>query len=315
MIKDLKANSNVLDKFLVEKVNQGTASNGATYLTVTLKDKTGLIEARLWNSQREDAIRLQAGVIVEINGLVSEYQRSLQVKINNYEIIPLQEADLNLFVKSAPVSESLMWEQINEFIGEIKNNVWKQIVEEILKKQQDRFKISPAAVRHHHNIHSGLMWHTLTMLQTAKAICEIYNDRKINKSLLYAGIILHDMGKTKELQGDLTVEYSVQGKLIGHISIMAGEIATIGEKLQLDMQQVILLQHMVLASHGKNEYGSPVLPQIMEAEILHHIDNLDARIYAIDSGLEQIENEAFSQRIGGLENRSFYRHNYFNSEN
>lgn len=315
MIKDLKANSNILDKFLVEKVNQGTASNGATYLTVTLKDKTGLIEARLWNSQREDAIRLQAGVIVEINGLVSEYQRSLQVKINNYEIIPLQEADLNLFVKSAPVSESLMWEQINEFIGEIKNNVWKQIVEEILKTQQDRFKISPAAVRHHHNIHSGLMWHTLTMLQTAKAICEIYNDRKINKSLLYAGIILHDMGKTKELQGDLTVEYSLQGKLIGHISIMAGEIAIIGEKLQLDMQQVVLLQHMILASHGKNEYGSPVLPQIMEAEILHHIDNLDARIYTIDSGLEQIENEAFSQRIGGLENRSFYRHNYFNSEN
>ena len=146
------------------------------------------------------------------------------------------------------------------------------------------------------------------MLQSASAICNIYQDRNINSSLLYAGIILHDMGKTKELVGSLTTEYSLQGKLIGHISIMAAEIAVVAKRLAIPEEEMVILQHMVLASHGRYDFGSPVLPQIMEAEILSQLDNLDAKIYAIANALEQTSPNEFSSRILGLENRSFYCH-------
>lgn len=308
MIKDLKPNLPIDDKFLIERVNQGLASNGSAYLTITLKDKTGTIEARLWSAQPKDVVAIQSGGIMHVQGVAIEYKDNLQLKISSYEIVPLQEEDVDLFVQAAPIDKDVMAQQLNDFVSEIKNLSWKKIVVELLKQHQKRFLISPAAMKHHHNVRSGLLWHTLTMLQTAKAICEVYADRNINKSLLYAGIILHDMGKTKELHGQLTVEYSLQGKLIGHISIMAGEIATVGTQLNLPIEEVILLQHMVLASHGKNEFGSPVLPQIMEAEILHHIDNLDARIYAIANGLDKIEDNCFTSRISGLENRSFFSH-------
>lgn len=146
------------------------------------------------------------------------------------------------------------------------------------------------------------------MLETAESICKVYKDRNINRDLLYAGIILHDMGKTEELQGYITPEYSLKGKLIGHISITSGQIAHVAEMLNIKSDKPVLLQHMVLASHGKNEYGSPVLPQILEAEILHHIDNLDARIYSLSKNLSNVPYQNYTTRISGLENRSFYQH-------
>lgn len=309
MVKDLKNNSNIFTSFLVEKVVQGISNTGTAYLAIILKDKTGTIEARLWNSQREDLQKIIVGSIIEIKGIVTEYQKNLQIKINSYSIITDDTIDFSLFVAKAPLTETFMWQQIQEFVNKIENSSWKMIVETILQENQADFLSSPAAVRHHHNVRSGLIWHTLTMLQAASAICSIYQDRNLNSSLLYAGIILHDMGKTKELVGKLTTEYSVQGKLIGHISIMAAEIAVVAKKLTIPESEALILQHMVLASHGRYDFGSPVLPQIMEAEILSQLDNLDAKIYAIASALEQTNPNEFSARIPGLENRSFYRFN------
>lgn len=316
MIRDIRANSSINgEKFLIDKVIQGVTTQGSTYLTLILKDNTGIIEGRVWNCQSQDIEKLKSGKVIAISGQTIEFRDVLQLKIDKYFIIEDKDINWNDFIICPPISKEQMWEEIQYFINEIKHSVWKEIVIEILKKEKERFMVVPAATRNHHNIRSGLMWHTLTMLKTAQAISKVYSDRKINLSLLYAGIILHDMGKTKELLGDIVVDYGYEGKLIGHISIMAAEIMVVSKTLNLDETAAILLQHMVLASHGKKDFGSPVLPQIIEAEILHFIDNLDARIYAIDTILTDIDSNEFSQRLSGLEGRSFYKHNIKDNEN
>jgi len=144
------------------------------------------------------------------------------------------------------------------------------------------------------------------MLDLAKAISSLYPT--INKDLLYGGIILHDIGKTIELSGPIATEYTVQGKLIGHISILQSEIIDAAKKHNITGEVVTLLQHMVLSHHGKLEYGSPVLPVILEAEVMYQIDNMDSKIVMINKALKDVEIGGNSARVMGLDGRSFYKH-------
>ena len=137
------------------------------------------------------------------------------------------------------------------------------------------------------------------MLDLAKSISSLYPT--INKDLLYGGIILHDIGKTIELSGPIATEYTVQGKLIGHISILQSEIIDAAKKHNITGEVVTLLQHMVLSHHGKLEYGSPVLPVILEAEVMYQIDNMDSKIVMINKALKDVEIGGNSARIMGLD--------------
>ena len=148
------------------------------------------------------------------------------------------------------------------------------------------------------------------MLRIANVLCDLYPN--VNRSHLYAGIIVHDYGKVIELSGVVATYYTTVGKLIGHINIAYGEIETAANELNLttdeEKEAVMLLQHMVLAHHGKYEYGSPKLPMTREAELLTFIDNIDARMVMMDNALDGIEPGEFSPRIFSLENRQVYQH-------
>ena len=168
-----------------------------------------------------------------------------------------------------------------------------------------RLEIYPAASRNHHEFVSGLAYHTLSMLRIAKSLITIYP--QLNADLIYAGIILHDLGKTVELSGPVVPKYTLEGKLLGHISIAQAMVLEASKTLNIEGEEVILLQHMILSHHGKNEYGSPVLPQIREAEIVYLIDNIDARINMFDKALENVELGDYSKRIYALENRTIYK--------
>ena len=144
------------------------------------------------------------------------------------------------------------------------------------------------------------------MLDLAKSISALYPS--INKDLLYAGIILHDLGKTIELSGPIATEYTLEGKLLGHISIIQTDIVEAGKKHNVSNETITLLQHMVLSHHGKLEYGSPVLPLILEAEVMFLIDNMDSKIVMINKALKDVETGGHSARVMGLDGRSFYKH-------
>lgn len=301
---------NVGEKFhgflLVKNVNKGTTRNGKEYLNVTLNDKTGEIKTMVWDSDTEKESIFANGNIVKISGNIVDYLGNKQLNLESFRL--KQETDkveLQNFLKTAPIPEETLVKDIEKEIDNISNEVIKTITKKIFNKYKEDFKVYPAAKRVHHNYISGLAYHTHTMMNVAKSLCLIYPE--LNKDLLIAGVILHDMGKVIEYTGNVSTEYTLKGKLIGHISIMSEEIGTIAEKLDLqESEEKLLLQHMVLSHHGKGEWGSPVAPMIIEAQILHQIDMIDANMDAYRNSINKVNKGEFTEKIFGLSNKSFY---------
>ncbi len=308
-IKDLtKETNNVELVVIADKVTQGTASNGSTYLSITLKDRTRTIEARLWDACPADIDCWIKGNCYKVNINIIEYRKVLQAKINTYDIIDNDSINLEDFIEVAPLSPDVMYDEIITTVQAMQTVEYREIMTLILTKYGEQFKIWPAAVRNHHEIKSGLIWHSLTMLKMAKNVANVYSDRLIDAELLYCGVILHDLGKVIEITSGATNDFSLEGKLLGHISIMANELNHLAKINNLSSKKIILLEHMILASHGRLEYGSPVEPHLLEAEILSFLDNLDARIYRIDKELEKMPVNEQTQRLLAVEGRWFLKH-------
>lgn len=304
-ITDFENGTEVNQFFLLDSITKGVASNGKPYLTLLLKDKTGSVDAKLWEVREEDYENLQSGIIVYIEGIANEYRGKIQLKLNNYRLKTDEDnISINDFIQTAPLAKEIMIEELNCFLKKINNKKLKLITIELLNKYKKEFVSYPAAKSMHHDFYSGLIYHTVTMLKVAESLVNIYPS--LNKDLLYSGIILHDLGKTIELSGPIVTTYTLEGELLGHISIMSDEVSKCAERLGIDGEEVILLRHLILSHHGKYEFGSPKLPMIKEAEILNFIDNIDARMQMFEKNLENVEAGNFSDRIFGLENRHFY---------
>lgn len=292
--------------FLVHKATQGVTAQGKDYMTLHLQDKSGEIEAKVWTVTKEDMATLKPELIIHVKGDVINYRGRKQMKVNQFRVAT--EADglkTQDFIDGAPMSVDEIKSQMQSFIFEIENANLQRITRHLLQKYDEAFFTFPAASSHHHNFISGLSYHVFTMLQIAKGLCEIYPN--LNKSLLYSGIILHDMGKVRELSGPIATSYTLEGNLLGHISIASEEVAEAARELGIQGEEVLLLRHLILSHHGKLEYGSPKLPHVKEAEILHFIDNIDARMNMFDKAFKKIEKGQFTERIFGLENRQFYK--------
>lgn len=304
-IKDLENAVSISEFFLVDSVKNGISSNGKPYITVVLKDKTGSIDAKIWEVKNEDYENLKSGRIIFVEAIANEYRNKMQLKINSYRLKNDEDKiSIDNLIKIAPIPKEIMISELNDFLKIIENKKLKAITIELLNKYKNKFISYPAAKSMHHDFYSGLIYHTTTMLKVAQKIMEIYPI--LNKDLLYCGIILHDLGKTVEFDGPIATNYTVEGELIGHISIMCSEISVISYKLGIEGEEIILLKHMVLAHHGKYEFGSPKLPMLKEAEILNFIDNIDARMQMFEKNLSDVNPGEFSDKIYGLENRHFY---------
>lgn len=313
MIKDvIPNNANIKLTVIIRKSLQGVASNNNPYLTLILQDNTGTINARLWDVKEDDVKALVPGKIVTVVANSLLYNNELQLKVNGYQVLSEVEAEKYYqdLILSAPIDVEKEWQYIIKTVEAFDNQILKKILLHLLKQQQKQFTTRPAAVRMHHNVRSGLLWHTVTMLKTAKEIAKIYHDRAINQDLLYAGVIMHDFGKIWELDSQLITSFTLQGNMQGHIILGSEQVKLACQQLKINQeeQSVVLLQHLILASHGKYEYGSPVLPKILEAELVHQIDNLDAKITIIDEALKSIKPQEITNRLVALDGRSFYKH-------
>ena len=304
-INEFKTDQEVSMFFLLDNVVRGIATSGKPYLTLYLKDKTGSIDGKIWEVKDEDTENLKPGNMVFIDGTVLDYRGKLQLKIKNYRMVTENdEIDIQDYIQTAPIPKEVMISELNQFLKEIGNQKLKAVTIELLNKYKKQFVSYPAAKSMHHDFYSGLIYHTTTMLKVAKALLEIYPT--LNKDLLYSGIILHDLGKTIELSGPIGTSYTLEGELLGHIVIMSDEVAKTADKLGIDGEEIILLRHIILAHHGKYEFGSPKLPMIKEAEIINFIDNIDARMMMFEKNLTNVEPGTFSDKLFGLEGRRFY---------
>ncbi|WP_088815420.1 MULTISPECIES: 3'-5' exoribonuclease YhaM [Listeria] len=291
---------------LIKSSVKGTASNGKPFLSLVLQDKSGELEAKLWDVSENDEAAYAAEHIVHIAGDIQNYRGRKQLKIRQIrQASPLDNVSAGEFMETAPVNKDEMAEEITQYIFEMKNANLQRITRSLLKKYQDKFYDYPAAVRHHHEFVSGLSYHVVSMLRLAKSISDLYPS--VNRDLLYAGVILHDLGKVIELSGPVSTTYTIEGNLIGHISIVVEEVSKMAEELHIDGEEVVVLKHILLAHHGKGEWGSPKPPLVREAEILHQIDLMDASMNMMEKALRHTKPGEFSERIFGLDNRAFYR--------
>ena len=282
--------------------------NDKLFLVLQFSDGSGEIRGNYWDAAESDAQMFSAGSIVEVNGKREEYQGRPQIKIYSMRVVgPDEGYDLSQFVKSAPEKKDDMTEEINKYVFEILNPTWNRIVRFLLKKWNDRFFNYPAGKSNHHAVQGGLAFHTLSMLRDAKGIADNYS--QINRSLLYAGCILHDMGKVLEMSGPIATQYTAEGNLVGHLVLIDEQIMMAAQELKLDLtsEDLLLLRHMVLSHHGKYEYASPRLPQLLEAEILHRIDDMDAAVYAITNALQHTKPGTFTEPLFSQDGKRYYR--------
>ncbi|PAF39193.1 3'-5' exoribonuclease YhaM [Terribacillus saccharophilus] len=298
------------DKFdsflLIKQADKAIASNGKAFMTLILGDDTGDIEAKLWDASPADEQRYHADQVIKVQGEVNAFRGRLQLKIQAIRVAdPNDGVHAHDFVKRAPLSKEQLLEELTSFIFEMENPNLQRITRYFLSNYQEQLLVYPAAVRNHHEFVSGLAFHVVSMLQIARELKNLYPE--INKDLLYAGIILHDIGKVRELSGATSPTYTVEGKLLGHISIMSDEIAQAARELQIEAEEVMILQHMILSHHGKGEWGSPKPPLVREAELLHMIDMIDAKMNTLQRVMDKVAPGDFSERVFSLENRSFYK--------
>lgn len=305
-VRFYEAGEQVEQYFLIKSATKGTASNGKPFLTLILQDKTGDIEAKLWDITDEIEKTYIDQTIVKVLGDIQNYRGKLQLRIRKIRtLLPQEQIPVETFIEKAPVETDVMISKINQCIFEMTNPKIQRITRYLMRKYEKPFLEYPAATKNHHEFFSGLAYHVVSMLDLAKAISSLYPS--LNKDLLYAGVILHDLGKIIELSGPLAPSYTMEGTLLGHITIMVNEIGKAAEELEISGEEVIVLQHLVLSHHGKAEWGSPKPPMIREAEVLHYIDNLDAKINMLNRVLDKTKAGEFSERIFAMDNRSFYK--------
>lgn len=307
-LMDLKLDEDFESYVLIKEATKRVAKNGKKFISLVFQDQSGQISGKYWDASDQDIQHFVNGRVVLLTGKRESYMNMPQMKIVSMRLAKENEPhNPLLFVKRAPLTRPQMEDFINQTIFEITNATYNRVVRYLIQKHADAFFSFPAAKTNHHDFAGGLAFHTISILRLAHSVVGQYEG--IDAPLLYSGVILHDLGKTTELSGPISTEYTLAGNLLGHLSIMDAEIAEAADHLGIDQQNqdIILLRHMVLAHHGLLEYGSPERPQILEAEILHHLDELDATIMMIQGALKNVQPGDFTDRIFGLDNRRFYK--------
>lgn len=213
---------------------------------------------------------------------------------------------MTTFYEFAPIDTEDIKQTIESYVAEIKNKTIKAIVDHMYDKYQTQFYLYPAATTFHHAYIGGLGYHTATMMKLIDGFMNVYPF--LNKDLLVAGVLLHDIMKTEELSDYAGPEYTKEGRLLGHITMAVKELEVTAEQLGVrGSEEVLLIQHMILSHHYYGNYGSPKKTNIPEALILHFIDNIDSKMTVLQETLDQTEPGEFTSPIRVLDREKYYK--------
>ena len=305
MIKDLKDGMSITDVFLVKDFTKRVTSAGLSYLTITLQDSSGVIDAKKWEIAADDLDIIKIGAIIKIRGEVLDYKNKLQIKVLSVEKVDSDDESLKNLLIESPVPKEILVQKFRNIYSGVKNPDCRAILDEIFKKYYDKFLDYPAAVKNHHEFYHGLIFHTVSMCEIADFIASHYED--INRDLLISGCILHDIGKVVELSGPVATKYTDEGNLLGHLTIGMSIVREAAEKLNIKSEVPMLLEHMILSHHGKLEFGAAVLPSTKEALLLSMIDDMDAKMMMLEKAYENVKEGEYTERLFALDNRAFYK--------
>lgn len=293
---------------LVRSADQRTGGNGAKYLDMNLTDRTGEVNAKVWDGNTPCPA---PGSVIKVRGTTLEYNGRLQLRVERIRTMAEGDpVDLSLLAPCAPEASEAMLQELYDTADAFTSEPLRLITREMLDRFREKLLYYPAAQRIHHAERGGLLHHTTGMLRLAKAILTQYT--WLNADLLLAGVILHDLCKTEEMDSnDMGVvrDYSREGLLLGHLVLGVNRIQEAANELGISGEPVLLLQHMMLSHHGEAEFGSPRKPMFPEAEALHWVDLLDARMNEMQTAIQKLKPGVFSEKIWSLDRR-LYRADY-----
>jgi len=295
-VTDLKEGDRFGDLFLVKNVKQGETRAGKPYLVLTVMDKTGEVSGPIWDNVQALQKMCVAGEVVQLTGMVQSYRDSLQLKIDGINAVPRSEVEQAHFYPASPRDIPDMASEAQKLIQSISNPYLKKLLTYFFAKSDlwPVFQEAPAAKGIHHAYLGGLLEHTLSVAKVADFLARHYVG--VDRSLLLAGAFLHDIGKLEELKMDGgLVEYTVRGRLKGHLVIGSEMVARAAAKIR-DFPEELLeqLQHLILSHHGRHEFGSPTVPMTVEAFILSFLDDLDAKMNITEQLRRKMNNEEMS---------------------
>lgn len=285
--------------------------DGSRFILFQFSDNSGILGGVLWEGAQEAYDRLEQGRFVRVMGDIQDYRDMLQVRVRHVENVDGSNFDLADFLPVTPLDRDGLFAEWTERVGDIQNPDLKALLTAMLEDEELgwRFRAAPAGKTWHHPYVGGLMEHVVKLSRIVMVLCPLYPE--LDRDLMLAACYLHDLGKVREMEYERAIDYSSEGKLVGHV-VQGVEI--LDEFLPrfpgLDRETVYRLKHLIVSHQGTYEFGSPKLPKTLEAIVFHHLDNVDAQIdgYArvLREGRESMGGDSNWTSVNKLLGRNLY---------
>lgn len=294
-VKEITDRQVIKDIFLVKTVSRAETKTGKPYLMLTIMDKSGEMACRVWEKADQLLIECPPGAIISLNGQAQTYKGVLQLKVDKIVKLDSSTIDISQFMPTTSGDIEEMAKEIIQIATSITNPWLRKLMFAFFKnnKFMVEFKKSTAAKMMHHAYIGGLLEHTLSVVRLAQKVCTLYPT--IDHDLLVSGALLHDIGKIREFDSNLIPpDYSDQGRLVGHMVLgveMIHQQVTAIKNFPDELAAT--LKHLILSHHGQHQFGAPALPMMLEAFVLHFLDDLDAKINYFDSLAGQTTQEGY----------------------
>jgi len=306
-VSAMALNDEIEGFYILKSANPKVTANGKPFLTGALSDRTGVMEMKVWD-YAGPLTAADEGKVVKVRGTVGEFRGTPQFTASRIRLAAADDqVDPASLVPTAPIDREAAMAALQKWAASIEDEDYRAVTEAMLERHGQALERIPAAKSVHHAFLGGLLMHTANMMKLADFLAELYRDT-IDRSLLLAGTLLHDMAKEQEFvfsQLGLATDYSVKGQLLGHLVMGAQEAARVAETLHVPEEKSVLLQHLILSHHGEPEFGAAVRPLCAEAELLSLIDAVDSRMEIYRETYDTMDAGTFSPRIFALEKKVF----------
>ena len=303
-------------KYIIADINRRTIKSGSELINLRVADRSGSLEVVVWDSCRVEG-DLAKGAVVGIEGDSSVYNNRRQITAKRIKVL---DEDPVSYLKTTAVSREVLLEELQQMVNSITDPHILLLLEAVLTPACiEELYVTPAARRVHHNYTGGLLEHTVQVARLCQMVAQMYPE--LNRDLLLAGAILHDIGKIEEYEIQLLPEYTIPGKLLGHIVMGNQRIDQAISKLRqdgVDFPEMLahMIKHIVLSHHGSLEFGSPVKPLFPEAFVVHAMDNLDARMFIFFEKIDQNEtSEEYLTPYDNFHQQQFFTYRYEGADN
>ena len=295
---------------LIKRIEVKTSSKGQKYMDLTLGDKDGDVDAKYWDYEEGVTPDFAVNTIVKVRGQLQEYRGAPQFRVSHIRAaVPSDNVRPEDYIAASEFEPEAMYREILAMADRFEDRDLAALLKAVYEKYKPELLLYPAAVRMHHAMRGGLLYHTLSILRLCQQVAALYP--AVDEDLLLTGAALHDLGKIVEMDANelgLAGQYTTEGNLLGHLVVGAMMVREVAKEIGTPEETLMLVEHMLISHHGKPEFGAAVPPKFLEAIILSSLDDLDATIYEVCDVNENVGEREFSPRLWNFDNVRLYNH-------